>query len=145
MLTCQCNVYILHVSLHVGSSQLTAQSTLQHMWANYYRDNPVYCWVNVIWSDRSRFYNLKIAAWTLTQHLLHVCLFWKRDPSLSPWIHLTLHSPKQWSVAVDEVVSTCVPDSGEFSSEHGSQHGVWVALQRGQRRAVHTAAHVQSH
>lgn len=61
------------------------------------------------------------------------------------YCHTNTHSPKQRAVAVDEVVSVCVPDSGEVSSEHGSQHGVWVALQRGQRRAVHTAAHVQSH
>lgn len=58
---------------------------------------------------------------------------------------IKLDVPKQRAVTVDEVVSMCVLDSGEVSSEHGSQQGVWVALQRGQRRAVHIAAHIQSH
>lgn len=61
------------------------------------------------------------------------------------YIYIYIHSPKQQAIAVNEVVSVCVPDSREVSSEYGSQHGVWVTLQRGQRRAVNAAAHIQSH
>uniref|UniRef100_A0A146RXV4 Uncharacterized protein n=1 Tax=Fundulus heteroclitus TaxID=8078 RepID=A0A146RXV4_FUNHE len=52
---------------------------------------------------------------------------------------------EQRAVAVDEVVSSGVFHCWEVSSEHGAQHGVRVSLQRGQRRAVNAAAHVQTH
>ena len=43
--------------------------------------------------------------------------------------NLTEHSPKQRTIAVNEVVPVSIPDSGDVSSEHGAQHGVRVALQ----------------
>lgn len=57
-------------------------------------------------------------------------------------LNLTLYIPEQWSVTVNEIVPMSVLDSGDISTEHCSQHGIWVTLQRGQRSAVHTAANI---
>jgi len=51
--------------------------------------------------------------------------------------------PEERPVAVDEVVPLGVARRGEIPPEHGAQHGVRVALQRGQTGGVQAAAHVQ--
>lgn len=55
----------------------------------------------------------------------------------------TLHLPKQRPITVDEVIPMSVPDSGDIATEHCSQHGIWVTLQRRQRSAVHTATNIK--
>lgn len=52
---------------------------------------------------------------------------------------------EQGPISVDEVVPLSVPHRRQVSSEHGPQHGVRIAPQSGQRRAVNRATHVQGH
>ena len=57
------------------------------------------------------------------------------------------HVPEGGAVAVDEVVAVAVARRRrpEAAAEHGAEHRVGVARERGARRRVHDAAHVQRH